>query len=246
MNNQQTNNINDQRTTGNLRNGKPYTARFLQLDDLAMIMQLQEKVKNALQSKANLEPLSREEFTFLLNGNGFMIGIFIAGNLVGFRAMLIPELDDEHLGLDCGLSEHDFSNVIYSEVSCVDPEFRGNGMQTVMGKLLFAHVDTEQFHYICSTVSPNNIPSMKDKLALGMRIVALKEKYNGKLRYILMKNLLHKECLSTGTKDVPVRIDDIGVQQSLLQTGYYGVEVMEKAGSWNVLYRKEKSGFTGM
>src|SRR5690625_4094941 len=103
--------------------------------------------------------------------------------------MLKPELDEEHLGIDAGLSQEDLPQVIYSEITIVDPDYRGNGLQNYMGKLVMKEIDRDKFYYVCATVAPMNIPSIKDKFSLGFQIVALKEKYEGMLRYVFMRDL---------------------------------------------------------
>ena len=45
--------------------------------------------------------------------------------------------------------------------------------------------EDSKYDYVCCTVAPFNIPSLKDKFAQGMAIAALKEKYGGSLRYVL-------------------------------------------------------------
>ncbi|WP_269411635.1 GNAT family N-acetyltransferase [Lentibacillus daqui] len=220
---------------GTLSGGYAYTIRYLTMEDLPQVKWLQDKAKNKF-----LQLLTDEEFTFILNGNGFMIGVFVEEKLIAFRAMLIPELDEEHLGIDIGLKQEDLPKVMYSEVSCVDPAFRGNHLQTMMGELCFERVDTEKFQYICTTVAPHNIPSIKDKLALGMEIVGLKEKYGGKLRYILMKQLSVAGQNSDINEEVEIEMGDIAGQQKLLEEDFSGVAIAQKAGEWMVLYRKKK------
>ncbi|WP_140392755.1 N-acetyltransferase [Virgibacillus dakarensis] len=176
-------------TTGSLSNEQIFHVIQLTIDDLPLILQLQTKVENALVSNTFLSPLSRKEFTRILTGKGFMLGVFIDEKLIAFRAMLQPEMDEEHLGLDAGLPEAELPKVIYSEISNVDPEYRGNGLQKYMGQILMNEIDYEKFRYVCATVAPMNIPSIKDKFSLGLEIVALKEKYQGKLRYIFIKDL---------------------------------------------------------
>ena len=152
-------------------------------------MELQEKVIASLNVASFLQPLSEEEFLFILNGNGSMIGAFHDDRLIAFRAMLEPEIDEHHLGIDAGLSESELPSVLYSEVTNVDPEYRGNKLQQILGELLMEHVDKDRHRYVFATVAPFNIASLKDKFALGMHIISLEKKYGNLLRYTLMKDL---------------------------------------------------------
>src|SRR5699024_10216636 len=102
---------------------------------------------------------------------------------------LVPPLDDpEHLGIDAGIAKQERHKMIYSEITVVHPYYRGNGLQTYMGEIVFEQMDKNLYPYVAATVAPFNIPSLKDKFALGMMIIALEEKYNGKLRYVLFKD----------------------------------------------------------
>lgn len=224
--------------TGTLRDERTIQIERLTISDLPIIMQLQTKVKQTLDSDAFLSPLSEAEFTRILSGNGIMVGTFVDEKMIAFRAMLIPELDDTHLGLDAGLSEADLPNVIYSEISNVDPDYRGNGLQNYMGKLLMREIDREQFRYVCATVAPNNIPSIKDKFSLGLQVVALKEKYEGMLRYIFIKDLTVYFKESDYTETHLLAEADIASQQKLLHRGFRGISIKKRNDTWYIKYGK--------
>lgn len=221
-----------------LRNGQEVTIRELALSDLGAIMKLQEKVIASLADVSFLQPLSKDEFLFILAGNGSMIGAFHNDLLIAFRAMLEPEIDEEHLGLDAGLEESELPRVLYSEVSNVDPDFRGNGLQQILGKILVENVDVSRHRYICTTVAPFNIASLKDKFALGMHIISLKNKYGDLLRYTMLKDLSMKS--STGNDTVLVDMSDSTRQQSLLNEGWVGINMKQENGLWKVEFRSEK------
>lgn len=226
-------------THGRLHDGQAYSIRYMTETDLPKLLELQEKVNDSMTVAAHLQPLTEEEFTFILSDHGMIAGVFIGEKLIGFRAMLAPGNDEEHLGLDCGIPEKELQHVLYSEISCIDPAYRGNHLQTILGELLFNLVDPEQFHYICTTVAPFNIPSIKDKLRLDMKIVALKEKYGSKLRYILLRELKGNKHTATASADeVLMEMGDIVRQQELLQNGYIGESITQKDDVWFVTYRK--------
>lgn len=227
-------------TSGNLKKtGKSFDLRFLELDHVQGMLDLQHKVQKITPDRAILEPLSEEEFINILSGNGYMVGTFVEGELIAFRAMLVPSIDDvEHLGYDAGLMKEELHKVIYSEISVVHPQFRGNGLQTYMGKMVFRQIDQEKFSYVAATVAPGNIPSMKDKFSLHMEIVNLKEKYDGKLRYIFFHRLNEHKQTDTSTPEI-IDIGAIEMQQKLLQIGYRGTAVEKGTDhTFNVMYKK--------
>ena len=87
--------------------------------------------------------------------------------------------------------------------------------------------EDSQYDYVCCTVAPFNIPSLKDKFAQGMEIAALKEKYGGSLRYVFVKELRgDKESDWTDVKHI--LMSDAGRQQALLSEGYRGYEMKKQ------------------
>ncbi len=224
---------------GKLRDGREFFVRNLDLGDLPKILQLQNKVLANLESQQILQPLYQDEFTYILQGNGDMIGIFLQDRLIAFRAMLIPKPEKEFLGELAGIPGDDRKQIIYSEISNVDPEYRGNGLQHYMGKVLMDRIDREKFRYVLTTVAPFNIPSLKDKFRLGMNIVALAEMYNGKLRYVLKKDLQQSPQESLRVKHILIPMGDIEKQRHYLKEGYSGISMEEQEGEWNVLFVKE-------
>ncbi|MBJ8104877.1 MULTISPECIES: GNAT family N-acetyltransferase [Bacillus cereus group] len=210
------------------QNNDPFHVTLLSLEHMEQILSLQNVIVEALEDKGRLQPLSLEEFQYILEGNGMMIGAFIENELIAFRALLVPPIDDEHLGLDIGLPESELHRVIYQEISNVHPNCRGNGMQKILATIIMDELQKEdsKYDYVCCTVAPFNIPSLKDKFAQGMEIAALKEKYGGSMRYVFVKELRgDKESNWTDIKDVPM--SDVSEKQSLLSEGYRGYE-MEK------------------
>ena len=206
-------------------------------DQLSEVLSLQERVIGVLDQPEFLEPLTVEEFVYILRGNGMMVGACVDDRLIAFRAMLDPGEDDEHLGIDAGVAQDELSSVLYSEISGVDPEFRGHGLQTILGKWLMEHIESDRYRYICTTVAPQNIPSLKDKFALGLRIKALKVKYGNKLRYILVKDL-QETFQRTSSKQQSIPMKDIEQQQQLLKAGWIGERIEQQDGEWYVLYIK--------
>ena len=97
-------------------------------------------------------------------------------------------------------------------------------------------IDLENYDYVCSTVKPYNIPSLKDKFSQGLVIKGLKIKYVDKLRYVFFKDLQHE--LPVFTEKKAVLMGDTVGQQSLLKQGYVGTAMYEEQNDWFVLYEK--------
>jgi len=219
------------------QNNDPFHITLLSREHIEKILSLQDVVVGALEDKSRLQPLSLEEFQYILEGNGMMIGAFIENELIAFRALLVPPIDEEHLGLDIGILENELHRVIYQEISNVHPNCRGNGMQKILAKVIMDELQKEdsKYDYVCCTVAPFNIPSLKDKFAQGMEIAALKEKYGGSMRYVFVKELRgDKERDWTEIKSLPM--SDAGGQQALLSEGYRGYEMEKVDGDFVVKF----------
>ncbi|TWT24718.1 hypothetical protein [Planomicrobium sp. CPCC 101110] len=206
-----------------LHEKQPMYIKRLSLEDLPIIEHVQETVIESLAEKETLQPLSTEEFLFILNERGVMVGAFAEGQLIGFRALLIPEIDEGHLGYDIGLGEEELSKVIYQEISVVLPEYRGNRLQQTLAEVVMKELPhlKEEFRYVCCTVAPMNIPSLKDKFSQHMYIKALKNKYNSLDRYIFMKDLKNPPLRYTDY--VSAKLNDLEKQRKLLESGYVGL-----------------------
>ncbi|MGF9767901.1 GNAT family N-acetyltransferase [Bacillus albus] len=219
------------------QNNDPFHVTLLSLEHIEQILSLQNVVVEALEDKSRLQPLSLEEFQYILEGNGMMIGAFIENELIAFRALLVPPIDEEHLGLDIGLPESELHRVIYQEISNVHPNCRGNGMQKILATVIMNELQKEdsKYDYVCCTVAPFNIPSLKDKFAQGMEIAALKEKYGGSMRYVFVKEL--RGNIEKNWMDVrSVPMSDAGGQQALLSDGYRGYEMKKVDGDFVVKF----------
>lgn len=214
----------------------PFYARKLSMHDLAALEALQQKVYDALPDKNTLQPLSTEEFENILGGNGLLIGIYVADELIAFRALLDPQHDPEHLGIDCGLTGAQLARVFYQEISNVDPDWRGYGLQKTMADIVMSAADLTRYDYVCATVKPYNIPSLKDKFAQGLVVKGLKLKYGGKMRYIFFKAL--KEQPATYTEERAVCMSDIDTQQALLKEGFVGTTLEKKNDDFWIIYKK--------
>jgi len=221
---------------GLLKNDTPYTIRILHLDDLDEVLSIQEEVVAVLENESVLATLSIEEFQYILSGNGMLIGVFVDESLIAFRATLVPGEDEEHLGLDIGLDSSELSQVIYQEISSVSPKYRGHGLQQVMAKVLMSQLMESDFTYVCATVAPFNIPSLKDKFSQRMEVAAMKEKYGGKLRYVFVKNL--KENGKVYEDELLIPMNDTAKQQKALLDGWRGTNLIEDSNGWSISYEK--------
>lgn len=217
-------------------NGLDIEVTYLAMTDLGQIETVQQDVMDTLTEGSQYQSLSTEEFVKLLTDRT-LIGAYHKGTLIAFRALLIPPLDDEHLGYDIGYPSEGLERIIYQEVTNVHPDYRGYGLQQHLGRLLMKELEHgSRFDLVCATVAPFNIPSLKDKFALGLRIGALKPKYGGKLRYIFMKEL-HSDWRPAG-EATWLEMGETEQQGALLKAGWYGTSMMRDGERWLVKYER--------
>ncbi|WP_342557368.1 GNAT family N-acetyltransferase [Lysinibacillus sp. FSL P4-0201] len=215
----------------------PFFVIKLTLQHLQQIEELQVEVYEALADQSILQPLSTEEFEYILNGHGMMIGAYVGEELIAFRALLNPPIDEEHLGYDCGIAGNEFQRVLYQEISNVSPKYRGYGLQKTLATVVMENIDLEKYDYVCSTVKPYNIPSLKDKFSQDLVIKGLKIKYVDKLRYIFYKDL-RQEMSPNFTEKQVISMGDTTAQQQLLKQGFLGTSMFEENNDWFVVYEK--------
>src|SRR5690625_3595434 len=143
----------------------PFVVRKLTIDHLDELLALQQLVHSEIKDASLLQPLTSSEYEYILKGNGLMIGAYADEQLIGYRALLEPPIDEHHLGHYVGLAENKLKEVIYQEISIVHPAYRRNRLQQQLAWVIMDELDKEghRFNYLCCTVSPSNIPSVKDK-----------------------------------------------------------------------------------
>lgn len=218
---------------------EPFAVRKLTINDLQEIIEIQNEVVSSLAERNVLQPLTVDEFRSILQGNGMMAGAFVGDRMIAFRALLVPALEEDHLGRDIGLKEEDLPKVIYQEISNVLPKYRGNKLQRILAILLMQELNKQEhpYQYVCCTVAPFNIPSLKDKFSQGMEIAVLKEKYSGMLRYVFVKDLSKPES-RTWSEVITIPMEDTAAQQEAISKGFSGFDMINEAGKWHVQYGK--------
>lgn len=215
---------------------KEYIVHVLKKDNLETILHLQDIVLGTLVNNDFLSPLTREEYEDAISAN-LMVGVFVEEQLIAFRALVIPEIDEHHLGYDIGLETQQLNKVVYQEITNVHPDYRGFGLQKKLGPIVMELLDATPYTHVCATVAPFNIASLKDKLSQGMVIGALKKKYGEMLRYVFYKKL--HEVRKVGSEVVEINMGNTEKQQQLLADSWIGTSIMQKEDEWYVTYEEK-------
>lgn len=216
-----------------------FQVKKLNQRQISEILLIQSIILKNEQVKESLEPLTVEEIQHIFNGGGHIIGVFVKNCLIAFRGLFYPGDHIENLGSDLNLTKEEQLKVIHLEITCVLPEYRGNGLQKKLGNLMMKEfIETSNdYRYLCCTVSPTNFPSLKDKLAQGILIAKLKEKYRGRIRYILLKDLQSQMEIIENTI-ISVSSNDLEQQKTLLENGYFGFNIIRNNQEMKVLFGK--------
>ena len=109
-----------------------------------------------------------------------MVGIFMA---------IIPDTKEVNLGYDLGLDEKESKKVAVMETAAVLPEYRGNNLKYRLMQAAEAELIELGYCYLTGTVHPENRFSLNVFLKQGYHIAVTKEKYQGLLRDVLMKEI---------------------------------------------------------
>ncbi|MFC6293468.1 hypothetical protein BHU61_10065 [Macrococcus epidermidis] len=190
--------------------------RKAELNDIVAIEHIQQHALDVLVNPEALDPVPIDELKGEIKA-GLMAVAEIDGVVGAFRTMHIPT--DDYLGPYAGIDDAEAAGLIYSDITIVDPDYRGLSLQRKLGEWLFNEVEVN-YKRIMATVHPDNTPSLKDKFHLGMYIIAMDRLYGGKLRFIFMKDLTQKyDVLDV----VEVERQETERINGLLDEGYRGV-----------------------
>lgn len=231
--------------TGYLKRNAPiesmarYEIKVLNEKSLHSMINLQDIILNDLQNPILYEPASPELFTERLVSKKLVVGVEVEGELIAFGIIQIPGESKENLGTDIGMAQGDLLNVSHIQFIVVHPHFRGNSLQNKIAKYLLSIIKEMKYQYVLGTISPDNYYSLKNMLQLGFVIRELKEKYGGKLRYIIYKDVTIIQD-QKWLEIIKINADDIDGQKKLLRNGFVGFNVQNDLGKNIIIFGKKQ------
>lgn len=160
---------------------------------------------------------------------GRILGLFAEGRLIAYGVLGLPGADDPSLADDLGWAA-ERSRVAHIDGISVLPEWRGNRLQRVLIAWRLREAAAAGRSLVITTVAPGNTASLRNALAEGLAIHALRQKYGG-WRYLMACDLKSPVVPPSGGGRW-VDTADIETQSGLLAAGAVG---------W-----KAESGDTGM
>lgn len=113
-----------------------------------------------------------------------------SGYCAGVLLVTFPGEAEDNLARDLSLEGY-LMAAAHIESAAVRAESRGNGIQKKLIEYACDYLCRKcgNIRYAMATVSPDNIPSLKSFEKAGFKIMLTKEKYGGKLRHILMREI---------------------------------------------------------
>ena len=153
------------------------------------ILNIQDIAFENIDDTAMLRKNSREMLLSCLSEPHYTLGAFVGDELAAFIVLYVAGDSPENLGRDAGISEENLATVANVKLVIVLPKYRGNGLQRILTEKLEDVAKTRGFKTLCCTVSPENIPSIRNFEARGYRLYQTKEKYDGLLRNIYYKEI---------------------------------------------------------
>ncbi|MEJ2157261.1 MAG: hypothetical protein P8X96_18170 [Desulfobacteraceae bacterium] len=233
-----------------------YIVVYLNEKHLPLVMALQEVIVQHLPRPDLLQPFSCEFMKQHMGSRGAVLGVFVARRLVAFRNIYYPDPCDKdwNLGLDLGLAEEELTNVANLQMVCVHPDYRGNSLASAMNRVSLGLLRESGTHrHIFATVSPYNIWNLPILLKSGFRIAALKNKYGGKLRYIVYQNLRCPLSFDDHSA-VLIPLEDLHTQKKCLDSGFYGVSLLRRRtatgnnpeSNFDLVFKKPRKRYADM
>lgn len=109
--------------------------------------------------------------------------------IVGSFIFRYPKESEDNLGRDIGLNESELNKVVHMESVAVLPKYRGKGLQLAMLRFAEELIDKTKYKYFIATVSPDNKWSYNSFEKNGYKLITTKEKYDGLMRRIYLKEV---------------------------------------------------------
>ena len=101
-----------------------------------------------------------------------------------------PGLSEHNLGRHVGFSEEELRRVVHMDTAVVLPEHRGRGLQSRLMVFPEEELKKAGFIHLMGTVHPENLYSHRSFEKIGYRVVWSGEKYGGKRRDLMEKDLI--------------------------------------------------------
>lgn len=156
--------------------------------DLSDVMALQYKVKESLPDP-NLYAVLEEEGVHESLLEDFCFGAYCKGRLIAFTMMVANRVSPRNYGAYVGYPEERQKQCVTMELTVVDDDFRGHGLQKMFVKLREEEARRAGATEALVSIAPGNKHSLDNLINSGYTIVETRPLHEGMLRHILSKQL---------------------------------------------------------
>lgn len=223
----------------------PYAMYWLTEAYLSQVMELQQMAFDHL-NDPDVYQLQPERFIKnQFSQEGRTIGVIVEDRVVAFQVLHFPAAASdpydrsENLGFDLGLPASELPKVAHLETNAVHPAYIGTAVGGKMSAYLSQAALEAGYYHLCATVAPQNCHIIAGLLNanVGVLVRGLKEKYGGKLRYILYRNLKNP-ILPEFHYTREILVTDIRTQQMALSEGFWGYRAAKTGHGIELIYGK--------
>ena len=156
-------------------------------DDLEAIFELQDAVFSGLPDASVLRRNPPELFALALEEPNLTVGVF-SGDMLAAVGMLVdpkpPETD-----LRANLQKFTVEKALDMKLIIVRGDYRGRGLQRAIMLILEKVAFTRGCRKLCTSVSPNNVYSLRNVTGLGYLLDHQETLYGGLLRNVYVKEI---------------------------------------------------------
>lgn len=164
------------------------TCKEAELDEL---MLLQENIYKAMEQPDWFAVTSRDENKRFFKEPNVVIGVYDQDKLIAYGSIGFLGDSPDNLGRDLGWTGEKVHRCAVLDTIVVDSRYRGLGLQRELIRRCVEYAAKKKPGCtVLATVSPDNIYSLRNVQVEGFKILARKEKYGGKERYILGKGVI--------------------------------------------------------
>jgi ribosomal protein S18 acetylase RimI-like enzyme len=222
--------------SGNQPKHVSYEMRFLGPESLGEMLGLQELIIQRLEDLEVFRESPSQCFARQLSSERSVIGVLTEDGLIAYSTADFPGATEGNYGIDVGVPEGELAKACHIKAVAVHPAYRGDSLQRM---LIRSHLDILKglgYEHVCSTVSPKNTPSIENFLSQGFAIRAIKFKFEGRLRYVIHRDL--QRTSSFGGDLARKSSLDVSGQQELLNQGLAGVRTERSPEGLMIVYCK--------
>lgn len=197
------------------------------------VVALQKRVHQNMLNKNWFVCDSGDDIDQMLREGGAMFGVLNSQEqIIASRYVSTPGNTEYNLANQLNL-EIDLDKVMILESTVVDPNYRGNRLQSIMLQIAHDFAEDSGYRHLLSTVSPENIFSLYNVMTLGLKIRALKKLYQTQTGDGVWRFVLHKDLQQAPTwlKKLEIGLGELDLQTLLIDKGFFGDSVSRQSKS---------------